>query len=139
MHVVASMQSVLGCDCPAVSRAWTSLVEMENAGGDVSTMELCRDGGGDADASGQPCLRWLPSSKLDGGPPQRCCDCADACAPSPNFSRVNAPARIWVAAVCPGRGRDVESDVAQAVALVTMSWIRSSAPVAVLWVVLCLD
>lgn len=120
-----------------------SLGEMESDCGFVSRMGSCRDGGDGGgvvdDGGGQPCLHWLPSQSLDSDLLERCCDCADACAPSLNFSRVNAPARIWVAAVCPGRGRDVESDVAQAVALVTMSWIRSSAPVAVLWVVLCLD
>lgn len=129
VHVVASMQSVLGCDCPAVSRAWTSLVEMENAGGGVSTMELCRDGGGDADASGQPCLRWLPSSKLDGGPPQRCCDCADARALCSNFFRVNVPVRAWPMNACGCRVRGVWENLWQLVALVTMSCPRCSSPV----------
>jgi hypothetical protein len=102
---------------------------MENGDGGVWTMELCRDGGGGADASGQPCLRWLPSSKLDGGPPQRCCDCADVRALYSSFSRVNALVCVWRMVEYGCRVRDAWRNLWQLVAPVTMFGLLYSSPV----------
>jgi hypothetical protein len=105
---------------------------MENRRGGVLTMESCRDGGdGGVDASGKPCLRWPPSSKLDSDPPQRCCDCADARALYSNFSRENVLARVWPMIGCAYLVRDVRRNLWQLVALVTMFWLRCSSPVTV--------
>jgi hypothetical protein len=131
VHVVSLMPSVLGYGSPVVLRVLMSLSEMENGGGGVLTMESCRGGGGDVDASGQPCLRWLPSSKLDNDPPQRCCDCADARAPYSNSSRVNVLVRAWSRIACGCRVRDVWRNLWQLVAPVTIFWVPCSSPVTV--------
>lgn len=107
---------------------------MENAGGGVLRMESCRDGGGGVDVSGKPCLRWLPSSKLDSGPPQRCCDCGDARALYSNFPRENVLARAWPMIGCACLVRDVWRSLWQLVALVTMFGLRCSSPVTVPWI-----
>jgi hypothetical protein len=133
------MPSVLGYGSPVVLRVLMSLSEMENEGGGVLTMESCRGGGGggDVDASGQPCLRWLPSSKLDNGPLQRCCDCAYARALYSNSSRVNVLARAWSMIACGCRVRDVWRNLWQLVAPVTIFWVPCFSPVIVPWIPLC--
>jgi hypothetical protein len=131
VHVVMLMRCVQGYGSLDVLRVSPSLSEMENGGGGVLTMESCRDGGGGVDASGKPCLRWLPSSKLDSDPPQRCCGCVDARGLYSSFSGENVLARVSLMTGCGCLERDAWRNLWQLVALVTMFWLRCSSPVTV--------